>query len=108
MTTVFAGTCIKGYLLGRGPETETQMTSTRSDGVNPTPGNDTLIAQLRDTVGRRHCLTGNKQTERVRKSRRSGERDALCEAGDFDDADVEGTNCFNPGIGKMSRGKHYT
>ena len=54
------------------------MTSTRFDRVNATPDNDTLITQLRDIVGRRHCLTGSKRTERFRKGWRSGEGDALC------------------------------
>lgn len=54
------------------------MTQTRSDSVTATADNDTLIAQLSDIVGRRHCLTGDRQTERFRKGWRSGEGDALC------------------------------
>ena len=54
------------------------MTRTRSDTVNATPGNDALIADLREIVGRRHCLTGDRRTERFRKGWRSGEGDALC------------------------------
>lgn len=54
------------------------MTDTRADGLTATAANDTLIAQLRDIVGRRHCLTGDRQTERFRKGWRSGEGDALC------------------------------
>ncbi len=54
------------------------MTDTRSDRLTDTPGNDTLIAHLRDIVGRRHCLTSDRQTERFRKGWRSGEGDALC------------------------------
>ncbi|WP_128255476.1 D-lactate dehydrogenase [Falsirhodobacter deserti] len=38
---------------------------------------DTLIAALRDIVGARHCLTGEKQTERFRKGFRSGEGEAI-------------------------------
>lgn len=40
--------------------------------------NDQLIAELRRIVGRRHCLTGARRTERFRKGYRSGEGDALC------------------------------
>ena len=40
--------------------------------------NDDLIAELRRIVGRRHCLTGARRTERFRKGWRSGEGDALC------------------------------
>ena len=40
--------------------------------------NDELIAELRGIVGRRHCLTGDRRTERFRKGWRSGEGDALC------------------------------
>ena len=40
--------------------------------------NDQLIAELRRIVGRRHCLTGARRTERFRKGWRSGEGDALC------------------------------
>ena len=40
--------------------------------------NDQLIAKLRGIVGRRHCLTGTRRTERFRKGYRSGEGDALC------------------------------
>ena len=40
--------------------------------------NDDLIAELRGIVGRRHCLTGARRTERFRKGWRSGEGDALC------------------------------
>ncbi|MET4103686.1 D-lactate dehydrogenase [Roseovarius sp. MBR-78] len=40
--------------------------------------NDQLIAELRRIVGRRHCLTGERRTERFRKGYRSGEGDALC------------------------------
>lgn len=54
------------------------MTQTRSDSVKAGADNDTLIAQLREIVGRRHCLTGDRQTERFRKGWRSGEGDALC------------------------------
>ena len=39
---------------------------------------DRLISDLRRIVGRRHCLTGKRQTERFRKGWRSGEGDALC------------------------------
>lgn len=39
---------------------------------------ETLIAQLRATVGVRHVLTDQRQTERFRKGFRSGEGDALC------------------------------
>lgn len=54
------------------------MTQTRSDSVKAGADNDTLIAQLREIVGRRHCLTGDRQTERFRKGWRSGEGDTLC------------------------------
>jgi D-lactate dehydrogenase len=54
------------------------MTMTRSDTVNTTASNETLIAELRRIVGRRHCLTGDRRTERFRKGWRSGEGDALC------------------------------
>jgi D-lactate dehydrogenase len=40
--------------------------------------NDQLIAELRRIIGRRHCLTGARRTERFRKGYRSGEGDALC------------------------------
>ena len=40
--------------------------------------NDELITELRGIVGRRHCLTGDRRTERFRKGWRSGEGDALC------------------------------
>ncbi len=39
--------------------------------------NDALIGQFRDIVGRRHVLTGPRQTERYRKGFRSGEGDAI-------------------------------
>lgn len=54
------------------------MTLTRSDTVNPTARNESLVADLRRIVGRRHCLTGDGRTERFRKGWRSGEGDALC------------------------------
>jgi D-lactate dehydrogenase len=54
------------------------MRQEASDSVTATPDNDTLIAELRDIVGRRHCLTGDRRTERFRKGWRSGEGDALC------------------------------
>jgi len=40
--------------------------------------NDALIAELTRIVGKRHCLMGDRQTERFRKGFRSGEGDALC------------------------------
>lgn len=40
--------------------------------------NDALIAELTKIVGPRHCLTGDRQTERFRKGFRSGEGEALC------------------------------
>ena len=41
-------------------------------------GNEQLITELSRIVGRRHCLTGDRRTERFRKGWRSGEGDALC------------------------------
>ncbi|WP_425038232.1 D-lactate dehydrogenase [Primorskyibacter sp. S187A] len=40
--------------------------------------NDALIAELGGIVGKRHCLVGEKRTERFRKGFRSGEGEALC------------------------------
>ncbi|KJS40963.1 MAG: lactate dehydrogenase [Roseovarius sp. BRH_c41] len=40
--------------------------------------NHDLLAQLRDIVGARHLLSGDKKTERFRKGFRSGQGDALC------------------------------
>ncbi|MGX9357121.1 D-lactate dehydrogenase [Roseobacteraceae bacterium S113] len=40
--------------------------------------NAELISELSAIVGRRHCLTGEKKTERFRKGFRSGEGEALC------------------------------
>ena len=40
--------------------------------------NDALLARLRQVVGRRHLLTGQRATERFRRGFRSGEGDALC------------------------------
>lgn len=37
-----------------------------------------LLQQLRDIVGKRHLLTGQRKTERFRKGYRSGQGDALC------------------------------
>ncbi|MEI4232554.1 D-lactate dehydrogenase [Roseovarius sp. D22-M7] len=54
------------------------MTATRGDPVGTAQDNDRLIADLQRIVGRRHCLTGARQTERFRKGWRSGEGDALC------------------------------
>ncbi|SMP01267.1 D-lactate dehydrogenase [Shimia sagamensis] len=40
-------------------------------------GKDQVIAQLRNIVGKRHVLTGDRRTQRFRKGFRSGEGDAL-------------------------------
>lgn len=40
--------------------------------------NDVLLARLRQIVGRRHLLTGQRATERFRRSFRPGEGEALC------------------------------
>lgn len=40
--------------------------------------NQQLLTQLRDIVGKRHLLIGDKKTERFRKGFRSGQGDALC------------------------------
>ncbi|MGI3210785.1 D-lactate dehydrogenase [Roseovarius tibetensis] len=54
------------------------MASMRSDSMDTNPGSEPLIEELRRIVGRRHCLTGDRRTERFRKGWRSGEGDALC------------------------------